>query len=486
MTRIFSALFTILSLFSIPLASAHQEEKNKAPQPNIVFILIDDLGKEWISAYGAEDIKTPHIDQLAKDGLLFHNAYSMPQCTPSRVTFLTGQYPHRHGWVNHWDVPRWGVGAHFDPSMYPSIGKVMKSAGYATAIAGKWQIDDFRVEPKSLHEAGFDQWCMWTGAEGGNEKTSSKRYWNPYIFQGEKSKTHHGEFGPDLYARSLFDFISEKKDKPFFIYWPMALTHGPLVHTPLHPKASDKMAKHKAMVHYTDHLVKKLRNHLAQNNLTQNTLIIFTTDNGTSGGIRGHRNGELVRGGKTKLTENGINAPFIACWPAKIKPGQTTDALVDFTDLLPTFAQAAGGKYNPADIDGTSFFQVLLDPKTQTKKSHIIAFGSHGANVKDGRVVPVLTFKPRSIRNKQWKVQVNEHKKISHLHKLKNDPWEKTNLLGQETAEIKSTLAYFQNIIDQMPDEDAHPKYKANPAQPWDLKKRPVRRKNNPTTEEKH
>ena len=92
--------------------------------------MVDDLGKDWISCYGADDIKTPHIDRLAEGGLKFHNSWSMPQCTPTRRAF-TGQYPWRTGWVNHWDVPRWGVG-YFDWAKYTSFAKVMKTAGYAT------------------------------------------------------------------------------------------------------------------------------------------------------------------------------------------------------------------------------------------------------------------------------------------------------------------------------------------------------------------
>lgn len=95
----------------------------------------------------------PYIDRLAQSGIRFENAYSMPQCTPSRVTLLTGQYPFRHGWVNHWDVPRWGSGCHFDPEQNPCFPLLLRQAGYASAAAGKWQIDDFRVEPEALGEA---------------------------------------------------------------------------------------------------------------------------------------------------------------------------------------------------------------------------------------------------------------------------------------------------------------------------------------------
>ena len=114
----------VLTMAFSPLAmtATLAQSTNAAETPNIVLILVDDLGKEWVSCYGAEDIKTPHIDKLAAEGMKFENAYSMPQCTPSRVSILTGQYPNRHGWVNHWDVPRWGARAHFDASKYPSIG----------------------------------------------------------------------------------------------------------------------------------------------------------------------------------------------------------------------------------------------------------------------------------------------------------------------------------------------------------------------------
>ena len=122
-------LWTICLLACLPIIFA--DGHTVVSKPNILFILLDDLGKEWINCYGAEGIETPHIDALAEGGMLFHNAYSMPQCTPSRVAFLTGQYPFRNGWVNHWDVPRWGVG-YFDTKQYPSIARILQRGGYAT------------------------------------------------------------------------------------------------------------------------------------------------------------------------------------------------------------------------------------------------------------------------------------------------------------------------------------------------------------------
>ena len=189
------------------------QKSTEINKPNILFIMIDDLGKDWVSCYGADDIKTPNIDSLAKGGMKFHNAYSMGSCSPSRTTLLTGKYPFRTGWVSHWDVPRWGVG-YFDwkKKENTTFARIMKELGYATAIAGKWQINDFRVEPNALKKHGFDDWALWTGFETGNPP-SDKRYKDPYINTPESgSRTYAGKFGPDIYTERLIQFMRENKD----------------------------------------------------------------------------------------------------------------------------------------------------------------------------------------------------------------------------------------------------------------------------------
>lgn len=454
-----------------------------AEKPNIIFIMLDDLGKEWVSCYGADEIETPQMDKLAAEGMKFDCAYSMPQCTPSRITLMTGQYPNRHGWVNHWDVPRWGKQAHFDPTKYPTIGNVMKEAGYATCAAGKWQVDDFRVEPNAMKDSGFDEWCMWTGFETGNPADTAKRYWDPYIYKDGKSQTYAGKFGPDMYAKFIFDFIKDKKDRPFFVYWPMALTHGPFVNTPLHLEAKTKMEKHKAMVLYVDHLLKQLRDNLEAQGGADNTMIIFTTDNGTTGGITGKLNGVSVKGGKMKVTESGVNAPFIVYWKGKVAAGSTSKALVDFTDILPTCAELAGVKVDAKTIDGHSFVASLLDAKNNGSRKWIMALGANPAGFKDGRVVPKVDYRERVLRDQKWKVRSDEPKLISALYDLENDPFEKNNLLDSDEAGAVAAKAFFQTILDQQPEKDAAPLYDLNPVQVWDKKsmkkgKRNRRKKN--------
>ena len=441
-----------------------------AAKPNILFIMVDDLGKEWVSCYGAEDIQTPHIDALAAGGMRFENAYSMPQCTPTRVTLLTGRYPWRTGWTNHWDVPRWGVG-YFDWTCHTTFARILKTAGYTTAAAGKWQINDFRVTPDAMAKHGFDDWCMWTGAEGGNPP-SGERYWDPYILTREGgSKTYKGKFGPDIYADFLVDFMGKNRDKPMCLYFPMCLTHGPLVHTPDEPDVKAGLDKHKAMVRYTDKLVGRLVKALDDLGIRDRTIVIFTTDNGTGGGSTGTMNGRKVPGGKAKESENGVCAPFIVNGPGRVPAGVVTDALTDFTDLLPTFAELAGAKV-PDDwpVDGVSIAPLLLGKADDSPRQWIMALG-HGAGTLDADGVRgTADYATRVIRDKRFKVWVDNKAKIIRLHDLKADLDEKQNLLAGDAPESKAALAKFQAVVDTMPDRDARPKYEPRPANPWDRK----------------
>jgi arylsulfatase A-like enzyme len=438
-------------------------------QPNIVFILLDDLGKEWVSCYGAEGIKTPNIDRLAETGMKFNNAYSMPQCTPSRVCFMTGQYPWRSGWVNHWDAPRWG-GGYFDWKRNPSIARTLKKADYATVAAGKWQLNDFRTHPDAMKLHGFDDWCMWTGAEGTNDKehvkVSSKRYWDPYIHTREGSKTYEGQFGPDIYHRFVLDFITTNKGRPFFVYYPMALPHGPFVHTPLEPDAKTKAEKFAAMVRYADHLLGGLVAHLESLGIRENTIIVWTTDNGTSGSLKNRMNGRLVKGGKTKTTENGVNAPFIVNGPGMVPAGVESNALIDFTDMHATFSDMAGAEPEPGYVyDGVSLKEVFSGRKKESDRDWILAMGSHSARMTDVGVENVYYFRDRVVREGRFKLFVGTDRKPVKLVDLANDLEEQNNVSGNpEYAEV---LARLSQVIDGLPEMDNDPNYQRLDPQDW-------------------
>lgn len=444
------------------------EKRNESP-PNILFILLDDLGKEWVSEYGAEEITTPTIDKLGQEGMVFENAYSMPQCTPSRVALLTGQYPWRNGWINHYDVPRWGHGARFDPQLNPSFAKMLQDAGYKTCAAGKWQINDFRVEPTIMNKVGFDEYCMWTGFEEG-VPASSKRYWDPYIHTKSGSKTYDGQFGEDIFTDFIIDFMQNNQDNPFMVYYAMCLPHAPLVPTPLEPGVTDKMAKHKAMVRYTDYILDKLVKSLEKHGLRENTIIFWTTDNGTATNISGIRNGTTIKGGKTKLTENGINAPLIVNCPGLVPKGLKTKAITDFTDMLPTFAEIAN-THVPSRfiVDGCSIADIIFGKSNHSGKTFIQSLGSHPAFIKEGRITNTYEFRDRVFRDERYKVFINTSGKIFALYDLWNDPYERTNLLHSNEQGISNILQKFQQGLLTIPMKDNNPTYKQGSNNYWDI-----------------
>ena len=470
------SLFLWIMIGIIHCTNPEPKSTKQHDRPNIIIFFVDDLGKEWISCYGAEDIRTPHIDQIAEQGVLFHHVYGMPQCTPSRVTLLTGQYPFRHGWVNHWDVPRWGGGAHFDESLNPSLPAGMKKAGYKTCIAGKWQIDDFRVEPDALTRCGFDEFCMWTGGEGGNPP-SNERYQNPYIFTKEGSRTYAESFGPDIFKDFIINFIHNNKDTSMFIYYPMVLTHGPLVNT---PKSSEttKIGKFKAMVEYTDRITGEIVEALEDTGIRERTLIIWTTDNGTSRGITGTRNGRKIAGGKSQTNEAGICLPFLVSWPGMIDARQESRALIDFTDIMPTCLDLAGldigSEYQLGNrrhrLDGVSFKDVLVN-NGPGKRRWILAMGggNHARRTENG-VENQYRFRDRVLRNERFKLTINSEKEASGFYDLMLDPEEINNLIDSlDSGNRMENFNALHQVLSGFPDQDLDPQYMPNPSQSWDV-----------------
>ncbi len=455
-----------------------QDNVNKAAdapnKPNILFILADDLGKEWISAYGAEDISTPNIDELANQGIRFTNAWSDPQCTPSRVSLITGQYPYRNGWVNHWDTPRWGQG-YLDWQQNQSVAKVMKDAGYATAAAGKWQVNDFRIEPEAMTKHGFDDYAMWTGYETG-VPASAERYWDPYIHTKQGSKTYKGEFGEDIFSEFLLSFIDQNKEQPWFAYYAMNLPHAPYTTTPhktkIDGKLSSKLDKHKAMVEYADIILAKMIKRLEEMGERENTIIIWTTDNGTNKSLVGTLNGRKVRGGKQSTTENGINSPFIISAPGLVPTGVVSDTLVDFTDILPTFAELADANIpSYYKLDGKSFAPYLLNEQQDGPRTSMLSMGGKNeAAVSEQGIENKFVFRDRVIRDKRYKLYVNATQPLSYekLVDLQTDPEEKINLLNSKDPQIIAAKAALIKVAQSQPKRDNDPKYRKRQALSWD------------------
>ncbi len=335
-----------------------------AQKPNIIFIMVDDMGRDWVSCYGAVH-QTPNVDRLARQGVRYETAWCTPICTPTRVTLLTGQYPFRHGWVQHYDVPRWG-GAGLRPDRFTTFARVLRDAGYATAIGGKWQINHLGEQPGILKQHGFDEHCVWPGVEAGRPETT-ERFWDGFLVtNGKRGKV---PYGPDAINRFLVDFMKRHKDRPFLLYYPMLLTHGPHTTTPMNrEKAPEgKPALYAGNVTYMDHLVGKLVSAVDELGLKERTLIVFTGDNGSAS--PGSLQGESYPKGKGREADWGVHVPFIVRAPFLNKGGIVSRELIDFTDLYPTFLELAGVS-PPAKLklDGRSFAPSLRGSEDPYKK----------------------------------------------------------------------------------------------------------------------
>lgn len=429
-----------------------------AQRPNLVVILADDLGPEWVGCYGGEDAPTPRIDQLAAEGLRMTGAWSMPKCTPTRVTLLTGQYPFRHGWVNHWDVPRWGGGCHFDAELNLIFARVLRDAGYRTAIAGKWQIDDFREEPADLGRHGFDDWCVWTGYEDGNPP-SGERYHDPYLHTKAGSRTHKGSFGPDEFTNFLADFAREHRDEPFLLYYPMVLPHGPLVAPPSEPDASTPRAKFRAMVGHVDACVARLTDALDELGLAERTYVIFTGDNGTDRGMRNRIGPREVRGGKGLLGENGVWTPLIVRRPGTVPAGASSAALWDTTDLFPTLCALAGID-PPADwtLDGHDLSLVWHGTDPHGPRNFAFTMGGGTARRTPDGIHPAVAWANRAIRGPRYKL-IAEDRAPAHLYDLQDDPGETTDLVASADPTIAAERQRLLAIVRAQPLRDASPRY---------------------------
>lgn len=306
-------------------------------KPNIVLIVAEDLGRDWVSSYGAEH-QTPNIDQLAKEGIRYETAWSMPMGIPSSVTLLTGQYPFRHGWTTHYDAPREGkVG--LSPKKFTTFARVLRDHGYSTVIGGKWQINHLGKRPNALSDHGFDEHCVWPGAEAGEPETHGK-YWNALL--QANGRRGRATYGPDSVNGYLIDFMKRNKDRPFLIYYPMLLAHGPHASTPHNQDSSpdEKDGLYADNVTYLDHLVGKIINNIDELGLRKNTIVFFTGKNGSA--VSGNLYGEAYPKGKGAEGDWGAHVPFIVRAPFLSKGNIVSRDLIDFTDLYPTFLDLAG------------------------------------------------------------------------------------------------------------------------------------------------
>ena len=430
----------ILTFF---LAAALQAADRK---PNVVLILIDDFGYECVTANGGESYKTPVMDSLAATGVRFEQMHVQSSCTPTRVALMTGINNKRN--YSHF--------GHLDPSQ-KTFGNLFKSAGYATCITGKWQLSNGYEGPAHF---GFDEYALWQLTRGVG------RYKNPGLeINGKPFDYAKNEYGPDLVSDYALDFIARKKDQPFFLYYPMMLTHSPYDATPDSPdyltsksiKGTNEPLHFPDMVAYTDKLIGKLVAKLEELRLRDNTLVLILGDNGTGPGTPSRFQGRDVIGGKGTSTMWGTHVPGIGNWPGHFASGKACRDLVDVTDFLPTICAAAGVPV-PAElkIDGRSFLPQLRGEKGNSRDVLYGWYSDCGG----------ATAKWEFASDGQYKLYAT-----GKFYDVVKDDWEKSPLADETlSAEAKTAKVRLQAVLKEHdgPRDEYFVKQKV-PLRPGDL-----------------
>ena len=420
-----------------------------AEQPNILFIFIDDLGAHDLGCYGSTYHETPRIDQLAKEGLRFTNAYAACHvCSPTRAAVMTGKYParlHITDWLTghnkpyaKMSIPDWNIEGL--PTEEHTIGEHFQAAGYKTAWLGKWHLSGkVRGKLDSPQPHGFD---------------AGQQDWN--LNSKKDGKDPKGVY---TLTKEAIDFMEKHREEPFFV----ALSHYS-VHTPdrwnekLRKKyvnrkkqieSPQKNPKFAAMLEDLDTSVGQLLDWLDESGLADSTVVVFASDNG---GLMGQTNNAPLRAGKGTLYEGGTRIPFIVRWPGVSPVGKTTDARICSIDYLPTFARVAGVDA-PEEIDGIDFsstFRGESAPERSALYWHYPHYhkGKPGGSILKGDYKLIERFEDGSLE----------------LYDLANDPYEKKNL-AEEHADIAEELlndlqAWRQEVGAQM--MTPNPNYQMN------------------------
>ena len=450
----------------------------QAKRPNIIFILADDLGWAELGCYGNHFNETPHLDRLAKRGVRFTNAYaSAPVCSPYRAAFLTGQYPARVGIL---DYLRPNSENGLSPS-HLTLPEMFRDAGYATGMIGKWHLSGYKYHGATKVVRPTDHGFEWNIGSEIKGVGNGANFW-PYIFRTQPirwldlpdQKLGRKEYLTDRLNHEAVQFIERNKSKPFFLYLshyaPHSILNGKpelvakyrkkhvpgkstrercylcqdagLRGDPQNHWAGDHNPHLGAMLNSIDDGVGLIMEKLGSLGLDQNTILIFSSDNGGETNVTSNA---PLRGGKSQLYEGGIRVPLIVSWPGEMPEGETTSQLTINVDFYPTLLDAAViAPDRKQSLDGVSVLGTWRDPRIAPRrdalhwhypleKPHFLGGRSGGA-----------------IRAGDWKLIERFDNNSLELFHLANDPGEKTNLAAKHPAkreELFTKLLQWRKAI---------------------------------------
>ena len=361
-----------LSFYLLTYVFAQNNSENSPP--NILIIFTDDLGYGDLSIQGATDMRTPNIDNIAKQGMIFKQFYAnSPVCSPSRASLLTGKYPDMvgvPGVVRQVEEKSW---RYFDENAV-TLPQMLNEAGYHTGMIGKWHLG--YEKPNIPNSKGFQYFKGFLG-DMMDDYWTHLRHGVNWMRENETEITPEGH-ATDIFTDWTIDYLKERqvKQQPFFLY----LTYN-APHFPIQPpqkwldkvqqreqNITEKRAKNVAFIEHLDFNIGRVMKALKETGLDDNTLVIFTSDNG--GALRYAQSNSRLRGSKQQMYEGGIRVPFFASWKGKIAAGSTSDNVGMLMDLLPTFCKVAEKEVTHA-IDGISLLPTLLGEEQVTDDRHL-------------------------------------------------------------------------------------------------------------------
>ena len=438
---------------------------SRAEHPNIIYIMADDLGWAELGSYGQEKIKTPHLNRIAAEGMRFTQHYtSAPVCAPARYSLMTGKHG-GHSFVrSNYEIGDWDShqGQLPLPANETTIAELLKGKGYATGAFGKWGLGQPGSEGDPLKQ-GFDRFY------GYNCQRHAHNLFPEYIvdqdkrvpLEGNTATVYGKRYAPKLIADAALAFIDENKDDPFFLYYPTIIPHlalqvpynelspyinewdeTPYIGKSYQPHPTPRSA-YAAMISYMDKQIGRLLDKLDEHGLAENTIIFFTSDNGTTF-LKDQVDYEFfnsvagLRGLKGEVYEGGIRVPLLVRWPGKIESGQTNDFLSTHYDALATIADITNVPLDQ-EHDGISYLPTLLG-NDQTEHDFLFwDFAGYGGQV--------------ALRQGNWKaivpsVKNNPAGKVE-LYNLADDPSEETDLSGKHADKVEA----FTRLMIESRDE---------------------------------
>lgn len=415
-----------------------------AQKPNLLIIYTDDQGYGDISVYGKQDIRTPHMDRIADEGLLFTRMRANGTvCTPSRAALLTGLYADRAGAPGVIRTQAQNSWGYFNPAV-PTLADELKKTGYHTALIGKWHLG--LEAPNIPNERGFDFFHGFLGDMMDDYYTGTRHKVN--YLRRNRTTVEPTKHATDMFTDWAVSYFTERRkiqNQPFFLYLAYNAPHFPIQPPDewlekvrqRQPEMSEARARAVAFVEHLDAAVGRVLNSLDELGLADNTVVVFTSDNG--GSLPHDQNNDPWRGGKQDHYDGGLKVPFMLRWPGKVEAGSTSDYQGLTFDIFPTFLEIAGAT-SGENLDAVSLMPILKGG-TVDRPRELYFVRREGGSL-GGKAY-------HAIISDGWKLMQNRPFEPLELYHLDQDPFETTDLVAKNPDKVSALLSRLQYHIQR-------------------------------------